>query len=212
METVIKEIFDGILNGNQKIVPVKINAALDAGLDPAMILNDGMVAAMAEVGRLFEQGEYYVPEMLIAARAMQAGLAVLKPKLVQANFKSAGKVAIGTVKGDLHDIGKNLVSMMLEGAAFEIVDLGTDVSPEKFVEAVKTSGVNIVALSALLTTTMPNMKATIEALNAAGIRDQVKVIIGGAPVTDSYAKQIGADGYSPDASRAVALAKSLVAG
>ncbi len=210
MEPVIKEIFDGILNGNQKIVPGKINEALDAGLQPAYILNEGMVAAMAEVGRLFEQGEYYVPEMLIAARAMQAGLAVLKPKLVQSDFKSAGKVAIGTVKGDLHDIGKNLVSMMLEGAAFEIVDLGTDVSPEKFVDSVKTSGVNIVAMSALLTTTMPNMKTTIEALVTAGVRDQVKVIIGGAPVTESYAQQIGADGYSPDASRAVALAKSLV--
>jgi 5-methyltetrahydrofolate--homocysteine methyltransferase len=210
MEPVIKEIFDGILNGNQKIVPGKVNEAIEAGLQPAYILNEGMVAAMAEVGRLFEQGEYYVPEMLIAARAMQAGLAVLKPKLVQSDFKSAGKVAIGTVKGDLHDIGKNLVSMMLEGAAFEIVDLGTDVSPEKFVDSVKTSGVNIVAMSALLTTTMPNMKTTIEALTTAGVRDQVKVIIGGAPVTESYAKQIGADGYSPDASRAVALAKSLV--
>jgi 5-methyltetrahydrofolate--homocysteine methyltransferase len=209
MEPVIKEIYDGILNGNQKIVPGKVNEALDAGLQPAYVLNEGMVAAMAEVGRLFEQGEYYVPEMLIAARAMQAGLAVLKPKLVQSDFKSAGKVAIGTVKGDLHDIGKNLVSMMLEGAAFEIVDLGTDVSPEKFVDAVKNQGVNIVAMSALLTTTMPNMKTTIEALVTAGIRDQVKVIIGGAPVTESYAQQIGADGYSPDASRAVALAKSL---
>ena len=211
METVIKEIYDGILNGNQKIVPVKVNEALDAGLEPAYVLNEGMVAAMAEVGKLFEQGEYYVPEMLIAARAMQAGLAVIKPKLVQSDFKSAGKVVIGTVKGDLHDIGKNLVSMMLEGAAFEIVDLGTDVSPDKFVESVKTSGANLIAMSALLTTTMPNMKTTIEALNAAGIRNQVKVMIGGAPVTDSYAKQIGADGYSPDASRAVALAKSLVA-
>ena len=210
METVIKEIYDGILNGNQKVVPVKVNEALDASMDPAYVLNEGMVAAMAEVGRLFEEGEYYVPEMLIAARAMQAGLAVLKPRLVQSDFKSAGKVAIGTVKGDLHDIGKNLVSMMLEGAAFEIVDLGTDVSPEKFVEAVQTSGANIIAMSALLTTTMPNMKNTIEALQAAGIRDKVKVMIGGAPVTDSYAQQIGADGYSPDASRAVALAKSLV--
>jgi len=210
METVIKEIYDGILNGNQKVVPVKVNEALDAGIDPSVVLNEGMVAAMGEVGRLFEEGEYYVPEMLIAARAMQAGLAVLKPKLIQSNFKSAGKVAIGTVKGDLHDIGKNLVSMMLEGAAFEIVDLGTDVSPEKFVEAVKSSGANLIAMSALLTTTMPNMKTTIEALKTAGVRDSVKVMIGGAPVTDSYSQQIGADGYAPDASRAVALAKSLV--
>jgi 5-methyltetrahydrofolate--homocysteine methyltransferase len=210
MEPVIKEIFDGILNGNQKVVPVKVNEALEAGIEPSVVLNEGMVAAMAEVGKLFEQGEYYVPEMLIAARAMQAGLAILKPKLIQSDFKSSGKVVIGTVKGDLHDIGKNLVSMMLEGAAFEIIDLGTDVSPDKFVEAVKSNGANIIAMSALLTTTMPNMKTTIDALNTAGIRDQVKVMIGGAPVTESYAQQIGADGYAPDASRAVALAKSLV--
>ena len=209
MEPLIKEIYDGILNGNQKAVNAKVTEALNAGLAPVVVLNEGMVAAMAEVGRLFEQGEYYVPEMLIAARAMQSGLSVLKPKLVQGDFKPEGKVAIGTVKGDLHDIGKNLVSMMLEGAAFEIVDLGTDVSPEKFVEAVKTSGANIVAMSALLTTTMPNMKNTLDALKAAGVRDKVKVMIGGAPVTDSYAQQIGADGYAPDASRAVALAKSL---
>jgi 5-methyltetrahydrofolate--homocysteine methyltransferase len=164
---------------------------------------------MAEVGRLFEIGEYYVPEMLISARAMQFGLAVLKPHLKEANVQAAGKVAIGTVKGDLHDIGKNLVAMMLEGAGFEIVDLGTDVAPEKYVAAVQ-AGANLVALSALLTTTMPNMKAVIEGLKAAGLRDKAKVMIGGAPVTDSYAAQIGADGYAPDASRAVNLAKSLV--
>jgi len=191
-------------------VAADVQVALDAGADPAELLNKGMIAAMAEVGRLFEIGEYYVPEMLIAARAMQAGLAILKPHLLEADVKSAGKVAIGTVKGDLHDIGKNLVSMMLEGAGFEIKDLGTDVTPEKFVDAVKTGGVDIIALSALLTTTMPNMKATIEALKTAGIREKVKVMIGGAPVTDSYAQQIGADGYAPDASRAVALAKSLL--
>jgi 5-methyltetrahydrofolate--homocysteine methyltransferase len=169
-----------------------------------------MVAAMAEVGRLFEEGEYFVPEMLIAARAMQSGLAVLKPRLAAADVKSSGKVIAGTVKGDLHDIGKNLVCMMLEGAAFEIVDLGSDVSPEKFVEAVRTTGADIVAMSALLTTTMPYMKVTIEALKAAGLRDKVKVMVGGAPLTDQYAREIGADGYSSDASRAVALAKSLV--
>ena len=164
---------------------------------------------MGEVGRLFEEGEYFVPEMLISARAMQAGLAILKPKLVTGNYQPLGKVVIGTVKGDLHDIGKNLVSMMLEGAAFEIVDLGTDVAPEKFVEAVKSTGANIVAMSALLTTTMPNMKVTLEALKAAGIRDTVKVMVGGAPLTDNYAHDIGADGYAPDASRAVVLARSL---
>jgi len=210
MEPVIKEIYDSILNGQQKVSSAKVQEALDQGINPADILNDGMVAAMAEVGRLFEEGEYYVPEMLIAARAMQSGLAVLKPRLAAADVKSSGKVIAGTVKGDLHDIGKNLVCMMLEGAAFEIVDLGSDVSPEKFVEAVRTSGADIVALSALLTTTMPNMKVTIEALKAAGLRDKVKVMVGGAPLTDQYAREIGADGYSSDASRAVALAKSLV--
>jgi 5-methyltetrahydrofolate--homocysteine methyltransferase len=210
MEPVIKEIYDSILNGQQKVSSAKVQEALDQGINPAAILNDGMVAAMAEVGRLFEEGEYYVPEMLIAARAMQSGLAVLKPRLAAADVKSSGKVIAGTVKGDLHDIGKNLVCMMLEGAAFEIVDLGSDVSPEKFVEAVRTAGADIVAMSALLTTTMPYMKVTIEALKAAGLRDKVKVMVGGAPLTDQYAREIGADGYSSDASRAVALAKSLV--
>jgi len=210
MEPVIKEIYDSILNGQQKVSSAKVQEALDQGINPVAILNDGMVAAMAEVGRLFEEGEYYVPEMLIAARAMQSGLAVLKPRLAAADVKSSGKVIAGTVKGDLHDIGKNLVCMMLEGAAFEIVDLGSDVSPEKFVEAVRTTGADIVALSALLTTTMPNMKVTIDALKAAGLRDKVKVMVGGAPLTDQYAREIGADGYASDASRAVALAKSLV--
>ena len=165
---------------------------------------------MAAVGRLFEEGEYFVPEMLIAARAMQSGLALLKPHLVAADVPIAGTVAIGTVKGDLHDIGKNLVGMMLEGAGFELVDLGTDVAPEQFVKAVQNGGVDIVALSALLTTTMPSMRATIEALKSAGIRDQVKVMIGGAPVTTEYSETIGADGYSADASQAVALAKNLI--
>ena len=209
MEPIIKEIYNGILEGQHKAVEAKVQAALSAGINPKELLDEGMIAAMAEVGRLFEIGEYYVPEMLISARAMQAGLAVLKPYLKEAKVESAGKVAIGTVKGDLHDIGKNLVAMMLEGAGFEIMDLGTDVAPDKFVDAVQ-SGANLIALSALLTTTMPNMKAVIEGLKASGLRDQVKVMIGGAPVTDSYAAQIGADGYAPDASRAVNLAKSLV--
>jgi 5-methyltetrahydrofolate--homocysteine methyltransferase len=211
MEPVIKEIFDSILEGSQKVTVVKVQQALDAGINPGVILNDGMVAAMAEVGRLFEEGEYFVPEMLIAARAMQNGLAVLKPFLASANVKSQGKVVAGTVKGDLHDIGKNLVCMMLEGAAFEIVDLGSDVTPEKFVEAVRSTGADVICMSALLTTTMPNMKTTIEALKTAGLRDRVKVMVGGAPLTDQYAREIGADGYAADASRAVALAKSLMA-
>ena len=178
MEPVLKELYDSIEQGNQKTAAAKVTEALEKGIQPDVILNEGMVAAMAQVGKLFEEGEYFVPEMLIAARAMQAGLALLRPSLVAADFKPVGKVVLGTVKGDLHDIGKNLVSMMLEGASFEIVDLGTDVAPEKFVQAVRDSGANVVAMSALLTTTMPNMKNTIEALKEAGLRDAVKVMVG----------------------------------
>lgn len=211
MDEKLKSIYDGIIEGDHKAVAAHVKAALGAGLEPGAVLNDAMVAAMAEVGRLFEEGEYFVPEMLISARAMKEGLGVLRPMLAQSDIRPVAKVAIGTVKGDLHDIGKNLVAMMLEGAAFEILDLGSDVSAEKFVDAVKSQGANIVAMSALLTTTMVNMKGVIEALSTAGLRDQVKVIVGGAPVTDSFARQIGADGYAADASRAVSLAKSLVA-
>lgn len=211
MDERLPQIYNSVLNGDMDNVAAQVEAALQAGLDPGTILNQGMVSAMKEVGRLFEEGEYFVPEMLISARAMQAGLAVLKPHLVKAKVASAGKVVIGTVKGDLHDIGKNLVGMMLEGTAFEVVDLGVDVSPEKFVEAVRTHQPQIVGLSALLTTTMPGMRTTIDALKSAGLREQVKVIVGGAPVTETFAKDIGADGYSPDASRAVTLAQSLLA-
>jgi 5-methyltetrahydrofolate--homocysteine methyltransferase len=210
MEPVLQEIYDSILNGQQKVSSAKVQEALDKGISASAVLNDGMVAAMAEVGRLFEEGEYFVPEMLIAARAMKSGLAVLKPALVQADVKPIGRVAAGTVKGDLHDIGKNLVCMMLEGASFEIIDLGTDVTPDKFVDAVQNKGANFIAMSALLTTTMPNMKNIVEAIKAAGLRDKVHIMVGGAPVTDTYAREIGADGYAPDASRAVALAKSLI--
>ncbi len=210
MEPVLQAIYDSILNGQQKVTSAKVQEALEMGIAAATVLNEGMVLAMAEVGRLFEEGEYFVPEMLIAARAMQSGLAVLKPALVKADVRPIGKVAAGTVKGDLHDIGKNLVCMMLEGASFEIIDLGTDVSPEKFIDAVQNKGATFIAMSALLTTTMPNMKNTVEALKASGLRDKVKVLVGGAPVTDAYAKEIGADGYAADASRAVALAKSFL--
>jgi len=208
MEPILQEIYDGVMNGEAKAVEAKVQAALQQGIQPKDILDQGMVAAMAEVGKRFEAGEYFVPEMLIAARAMQSGMGVLKPHLKEANVASLGKVAIGTVKGDLHDIGKNLVGMMLEGAGFEIVDLGTDVDPEKFAAAAEQ--VDVVALSALLTTTMPNMKATVEALQKNGKRAKVKVVIGGAPVTEAYARQIGADGYAPDASRAVSMTKALL--
>ncbi len=210
MEPLVKEIYTNVMEGEADAVKENVQAALDSGIAASVILNEGMIAAMGEVGRLFEEGEYFVPEMLIAARAMQTGQALLKPYLKEADVKSAGTVVLGTVKGDLHDIGKNLVAMMLEGAGFEIVDLGTDVAPEKFVEIIRAQGAQIVALSALLTTTMPAMKATIDALTAAGLRGQVKVMIGGAPITQDYAAQIGADGYAPDASRAVATAKSLI--
>jgi 5-methyltetrahydrofolate--homocysteine methyltransferase len=154
--------------------------------------------------------EFFVPEMLVAARAMQAGMALLRPRLQSSEIRSKGKVVIGTVKGDLHDIGKNLVGMMLEGAGFEIIDLGTDVPAEKFVTAAREHNPNLLAMSALLTTTMPNMKATVAALAAAGLREKVKVLVGGAPLNEDYSRQIGADGYAPDASRAVAVARSLV--
>jgi len=206
----IKDIYNAILDGDRGLVKDRVQAAIDARLDAQTVLNEGMVAAMAQVGQLFEEGEYFVPEMLVSARAMQDGLALLKPYLVDAGASLLGTVAAGTVKGDLHDIGKNLVCMMLEGAGFKVIDLGADVPPEKFVEAVKGGEVNIVAMSALLTTTMPGMRTTIEALKEAGVRERVKIMVGGAPVTDAFAQQIGADGYAADASKAVKVARSLV--
>jgi len=210
MEKVLNSLYDAIVAGDASRAPGLVQQALDSGLPAPQILIEAMISAMNHVGKMFEEGEFFIPEMLIAARAMQAGLAVLKPHLMQADVKATGRVVAGTVKGDLHDIGKNLVCMLLEGAGFEIIDLGSDVVPEKFVEVVKDGKADIVALSALLTTTMPNMKVTIEALKSAGVREKAKVIIGGAPLTQAYADQIGADGYAPDASRAVALAKSLM--
>ena len=212
MDEKIKNVYDAVLAGEADAVKENIQISLDAGLDPNLILNEGMIGAMREVGQRFEAGDFFVPEMLISARAMQGGMALLKPHLQKGGVQSSGKVVIGTVKGDLHDIGKNLVALMLEGAGFEIKDLGTDVAAEDFIAAIKSEKPDILALSALLTTTMPSMKQTIEAVKEAGLRDQVKVIIGGAPVTEDYSRQIGADGFSPDASRAVGLAESLVKG
>ncbi len=211
MEQMITTIYQNILDGKNQETQASVQTALDTGLDPRIILENGMIAAMSEVGRLFEAGEYFVPEMLIAARAMKAGMAILKPRLIQVNVHAIGTVAIGTVKGDLHDIGKNLVSIMLEGAGFEILDLGVDVPPEQFVQAAQTGSVDILGLSALITTTMPSMKNTVEAVEKAGVRARVKIMIGGAPITEEYARTIGADGYAPDASRAVNVAKSLMA-
>ncbi len=210
MDQTLQELFDAIVAGKAPIVQQKVQQALDAGIDPAVILNQGMIAAMGEVGHRFEVGKYYVPEMLVAARAMKSGLTILQPHLQEANVQSAGKVVAGTVRGDLHDIGKNLVCMMLQGAGFEIKDLGTNVTPDKFVTAIQNDGAQIIAMSALLTTTMPAMKDTIAALEQAGVRNKVKVIVGGAPITEDFAREIGADGYAQDASRAVNLAKALI--
>ncbi len=205
-----ESIYQSVLEGDAEGVVNGVNEALQAGSAPAHILNQGMIAAMAEVGRLFEEGEYFVPEMLIAARAMQAGLKILRPRLIEADIQPVGKVVLGTVKGDLHDIGKNLVAMMLEGAGFEVIDLGTDVSPDKFVSAVREHQPHLVGMSALLTTTMPAMRSTLDALKEAGVRDRVKVMIGGAPVTEQFATHIGADLYAPDASAAAHRAKALL--
>ena len=207
----IEKIKEGIIDGNRKGVATDVAKALEAGVKPEEILNGAMIPAMAEVGRLYEQGEFYIPEMLVSARSMSAGMEILRPLLKQGDLKPLGKVVIGTAQGDLHDIGKNLVAMMLEGNGFEVTDLGNDVSPEKFIEAVKASGAQIVAISALVTTTMAAMGRTVEAFKAAGLRDQVKVIVGGAPLSQAYADSIGADGYSADANAAVQLAKKLVA-
>lgn len=209
MDEKLLKIYNNILNGDNKEVGPAVLDALDVKFQANQILFEAMVPAMDEVGRLYGQGEYYVPEMLVAAQAMRAGLIVLKPFLVEKGFESLGKIAIGTVKGDLHDIGKNLVMMMLEGAGFQVQDLGVDVAPEKFIEAIQT-GAEIIGLSAMLTTTMPQMKTTINAIKDAGLRNQVKIIIGGAPLTKAFADQIGADGYAPDASSSVALARNII--
>ena len=210
MNPKLQATYDAVVNGDLDAAKKGVQAAIDAAIPAGEILQEGLIAPMNKVGELFEKQEYFVPEMLVAARAMQGGLALLKPKLVASGVKPIGTVVMGTVKGDLHDIGKNLVTMMLEGAGFSVVDIGVDQSPEKFVEAAKANRAQVVGISALLTTTMPNMKLTIEALKSTGVREKAKVIIGGAPVTQAYADQIGADGYAPDASRAVALAKSLM--
>lgn len=203
-------IAKAVEGGRKKIVDQLVKEALAEGVKAEVILNEGLVVGMTNLGEMFKNGEVYVPEVLVAARAMKAGTDILKPLLATENVQSLGKVAIGTVQGDLHDIGKNLVGMMLEGSGFEVIDLGVDVAPEKFVEAVK-NGAQAIGMSALLTTTMPMMKAVIDILKAEGLRDQVKVLIGGAPITQEYADQIGADGYSTDAASAADLAKKLIA-
>ena len=207
----LQALADAVISGKRDDAAQMTQAAVDEGVSVADIINEGLIAGMSVVGAKFKNNEFYVPEVLIAARAMHAGMDIIKPLLAESGIQPRGTVAIGTVKGDLHDIGKNLVAMMLEGGGYEVIDLEVDVSPEKFVEVVN-DGVQVIALSALLTTTMPSMKDTIDALAEAGVRDKVKIMIGGAPVTQNYADEVGADGYAPDAASAVDLAAELLGG
>lgn len=204
------KLYEAILNGNAKEAAAAVQRALCQGSDALHLVTQHMIPAMDEVGRRFECEEYFVPELLLSGRAMKAALELIRPLLAASGAQPTGRVVIGTVKGDLHDIGKNLVASMLEGGGFEVTDLGADVPPERFVQVVKSKKADIVALSALLTVTMPAMRTTIEALREAGVRDSVKVIVGGAPVTQQYAAEIGADGYSENATGAVNLARNLV--
>ena len=209
-EEILDALYEHTLNGEPKPVVGLTNEALELGMSPLTILFDALIPALEEVGRLFEQGEYFVPEMLMSARAMQGAMEILKPLIAETGAKPVGVFVMGTVKGDIHDIGKNLVNIMLEGAGFEVVDLGVNVPPEKFVEAIREHQPNAVGMSAFLTTTMPMFKKNIEAIREAGLRDQVKILVGGAPVTQAYADDSGADGYAPEASSAVRLTKKLL--
>jgi corrinoid protein of di/trimethylamine methyltransferase len=205
----LKMLYEAIVEGDARTTLALTKQALANNISPESLISGFMIPAMDEVGKRFESEEYYVPELLLSGRAMKGALEVLRPLLAASGAEPVGRVVIGTVKGDLHDIGKNLVAAMLEGAGFEVTDLGTDVSPERFVEAIATEGASIVCLSALLTVTMPAMQTVLEALKAAGVRDKVRVMIGGAPVTEQYAREIGADSYSENASGAVATARRL---
>ncbi|OGS44644.1 MAG: methyltransferase [Elusimicrobia bacterium RIFOXYD2_FULL_34_15] len=206
----LKLISENLISGKAAKVKELVQQALSEGIEPSKILKEGLIAGMDTVGVKFKAGEFYIPEVLIAARAMHSGMEILKPQLIKSGAKSSGRFAVGTVKGDVHDIGKNLVAMMMEGAGFEVLDLGTDVSSDKFVDAVKNKNIEVLGMSSLLTTTMPMMKETIDALAANGLKGKVKTIIGGAPVTQNYADEIGADAYSTDAASAVDKVKALL--
>jgi len=210
MDEKIQAVYDAVLNGAMADTTGLVQEAIDAGLEADVILKEGLIAAMSEIGYKFETGEAYVPEMLISAKSMKFGLELLRPHLVAADVQPVGKVIIGTVQGDLHDIGKNLVAMMMEGAGFEVIDLGADVKAERIIEAIEEHKPDIVAMSALLTTTMGNMKTVITMMEDAGVNDEISIMIGGAPVTQDYADEIGADGFGIDASQAASLAKKLV--
>ncbi len=205
----LKALADAVIKGDQNTAVEITRAALEEGTTAKTVLDEGLIAGMDIVGERFKKNEIYIPEVLIAARAMKTAMELLEPELAKAGVEPIGKFLIGTMQGDLHDIGKNLVAMMLKGAGFEVVDLGVDISPEKFVEQAKTTGVHLVGMSTLLTTTMPGMEKTIKALNDANV--SAKVMVGGAPVTQGYADKIGAHGYAPDAASAVDVAKSLIA-
>jgi 5-methyltetrahydrofolate--homocysteine methyltransferase len=205
----LKKLYDAVLNGDAKTAVAITREAIDEQFDPIELISGTMVPAMDAVGKLYEEEEYFVPELLLSARAMKGSMELLRPLLIERGARPAGTVAIGTVKGDLHDIGKNLVASLLEGGGFEVIDLGADVPPDKFIEAIRERDAQVVCLSALLTVTMPSMKTTIEALKQAGLRDRVKVLVGGAPVTQQFADEIGADGYGENASHAVALARRM---
>lgn len=206
----LQKISEELVKGNYQEMPKLVQQVLDSKIPPSKILDEGLVAGMDVVGEKFRRDEFFLPEVLMAARTMQAGMEVLRPKLVETGVKLAGKIVLGTVKGDLHDIGKNLVGMLMEGGGFQVIDLGIDVPSERFVDEVKTNRPNILGLSALLTTTMPKMKEVIESLVEAGVRGRVKVMVGGAPLTEKFAKDIGADGYAPDAASAVEKARELI--
>ena len=207
----LNEISENVQNGRAPQVKELVQKAVDDGVDIQEILNDGLVSGMSLIGEKFKNNEVYVPEVLIAARAMHAGMDIVKPKLAESGVKAKGTAVVGTVKGDLHDIGKNLVCMMLEGAGFEVVDVGVNVEPDTFVSEIQKNDADIVGMSALLTTTMGAMQTNIEAFKEAGVYDNVKILVGGAPVTQSYADEIGAHGYSDDAASAVDVANNLIA-
>lgn len=208
--SVLEDLKESVINGNEKKVIEYTQKALDEGVDLEKILNDGFIPGMDVVGSKFQANEIYVPEMLISAKAMKAGMKILEPLLTEAGVEPIGKVVIGTVKGDLHDIGKNLVAMMLEGGGFDVVDAGVDVTPQKFMDLVKENKPDILGLSALLTTTMSEIKNVIDSFKENGLRDDIQIMVGGAPLNEDYAKEVGADGYSPDAASAVLVAKKLL--
>jgi methanogenic corrinoid protein MtbC1 len=209
-DEILDALYEHVLNGEAPPVVQLTNEGLEIGMDPLVLLFDAMIPALEEVGRLFEIGEYFVPEMLISARAMQGSMEILRPLIALTGVKPIGTFVMGTVKGDIHDIGKNLCNTMLEGAGFVVIDLGVNVPPEKFIEAIQTHKPTAVGMSAFLTTTMPMFKKNIEAFREAGLRDQIKILVGGAPVTQEYADVVGADGYAPDASSCVRLTKKLL--